>query len=161
MASEVVRDRSVRLNVPDLAAFRRELKKMSDDLPKELRALNLDYAEEVKVHAQSSYRSRPGVAPKVAATVKALGQQTGAAVTIGGGSSIGGYVALGVEFGGGKYKAGSPSPRGGYTSQFPAWRGRGPGAGYSLYEAIRQLARTLDNRYGTRLEQLARRAFPD
>ena len=161
MASEVVRDRSVRLYVPELGNFRRELKKMSDDLPKELRALNLDYAEEVAEHTRASYRSRPGVAPKVASTVKALGQQTGAAVTIGGGSSIGGQVALGVEFGGGKYRAGSPSPRGGYTSQFPAWRGRGPGAGYSLYETIRRLARTLDIRYGIRLASLARRAFPD
>jgi hypothetical protein len=145
----VRRDRSQSVRIEGLADFRRELKALSEALPGELRDLNKEIADKVAGTARSSFQGRSGSAPKVAGTVKSYGQATGAAVAIGGGSTIGGQVAMGNEFGSVAHK------------QFPAWRGNDAGAGYSLYPAIRRGTSDIEDTYGDRLERLARRAFPD
>lgn len=160
MAPQTIRDRGSGVKIVGMREFRRELKALGGDLPKSLRDLNRDIAEPIGAAARASFASRRGVAPKVARTVRVFGQQTGAAVQIGG-SGLAGQVTMGAEFGGGKYRSGRPSPGGGYTSQFEPWRGNDRGAGYSLYPAVRAGTKDILDRYGDRLEQLARRAFPD
>ena len=147
-----------RIRVDGLKEFRRELKALDAQWPKELRTANKEAADIVAEGTRSSFLSRPGVAPKVAASVKALAQQTGAAVQIGGDRWP---FALGSEFGGGKFGAGRPSPRGGHTTQFPAWRGSGPGAGYSLYPTFRAKREEVIETYGRAIDRLTARAFPD
>lgn len=44
--------------------------------------------------------------------------------------------AFGAEFGGGKHGKGNPTPKGGYTTQFPPHRGR---AGYFIFPTVRRL----------------------
>jgi len=78
-----------------------------------------------------------------------LAQQRGAAVRIGGGSSVGGLVALGNEFGALRYK------------QFPPWRGNGEEAGYALWPSIRENRDRVVEVYGDAIERLAAAAFPD
>ena len=90
-----------------------------------------------------SFRSRRGVAPKVAASVKSLASQSSASVKIGGKRWP---YALGSNFGSDRYR------------QFPPFR---RGRDYSLYRTIaRQRERTM-NVYANALEDLTKLAFPD
>lgn len=147
-----------RIEVKGLKDFQRELRRIDKELPKELRQVSLTAANLVAEGTRSSFASRAGVTSAVAASVKALAQQRGAFVRIGGSGKA--EAALGAEFGGGKYGAGRPSPFGGHTTQFASWRGSGSDAGYSLYPTLRSKTDELIDLYGDALEALAARAFP-
>lgn len=148
-----------RVEIKGLKNFRTELKRIDSELPKELRKVNLAAAKLVAEGTRSSFASRPGVTSAVAASVKALAGQKSASVRIGGAGKA--EAALGHEFGGGKYSAGRPSPAGGHTTQFPAWRGSGGDAGYSLFPTLRESTDELVEMYGDALMDVADRAFPD
>lgn len=129
-----------------LKELRKELKAASTAFPKELRTVNLAAAQTIADATAASFAADPHVSHLVAPTVKALAQQVGGQVRIGGDSAP---MTMGAEFGSVKYK------------QFPPWRGSGPGAGYHLYETLRNKQPDIVERYGVLLDQLMRKAFPD
>lgn len=131
-----------RIEVLGLKDFQRELRRLDKAWPRELRAANRDAAEIVARGTRSSFASRPGVAPKVAASVKVLAQQRSAAVRIGGRRWP---YALGSEFGSRRYPQFPPVLRG----------------GYSLYPTIKASRDEMVEEYGEAVDRLMRRAFPD
>ena len=134
-----------KVRVEGLKELRRELKAVDPAWPKELRKVNLAIAEDVAQGTRSVFSSMGGSAPKVASTVKALAQQARAQVKVGGGSSIGGQVAMGNLWGSNRYK------------QFP----RPASAGYALYPTLASLRPDIEDRYLDLLDDLLKRAFPD
>lgn len=147
-----------RVEIKGLKDFQRELRRIDKDLPKELRKVHMAAAQIVATGTRAKFARRPGVTSAVPKSVKAMAQQRSAVVRIGGKGKA--EAAIGHEFGGGKYRRGNPSPAGGYTTQFPAWRGSGGDAGYALYPTLRQKTDELIDLYGDALEDIARRAFP-
>lgn len=135
-----------RIQVDGLKELQSALRAADRDFPKQLRVANKSAADLVAEGTRSSFASRGGVAPKVAPSVKALAQQRNASVKIGGPKYP---FALGSEFGSIRYK------------QFPAWKGNGPDAGYSLYETIRDKRDDVVEVYGDALDKLTARIFPD
>lgn len=135
-----------KIRVDGLKDLRAELKKLDATFPKELRLRTKKVADGVADATRASFASRGGVAPKVAASVKALAQQTGAQIKIGGARFP---FALGSEFGSVRYK------------QFPTFKGSGPAAGYSLYETIRDRRQQIIEEYADMLEDLTAEAFPN
>jgi len=135
-----------KIRVDGLKDLRRELRAVDVAFPKELRLRTKKIADGVAAGTAASFASRGGVAPKVAASVKALAQQTGAQIKIGGPRFP---YALGAEFGSVQYK------------QFPPWKGSGPGAGYSLYETIRDRRQQIIDEYADMLTDLTAKAFPN
>lgn len=133
------------IEVDGLRDFQKALKQAGDDFPKELRVASKDAAEIVAAGTRQSFSSRSGVAPKVAASVKVLAQQRGAAVRIGGKAFP---YALGSNFGAG--------PR---YPQFPQFAGSGDD--YSLYKTIRARRAEVLESYGDAVDRLARKAFPN
>lgn len=130
---------------PPLKDLQRDLRRVNSQLPKELRLVNLAAANLIAEGTQASFSGRGGVAPKVAASVRAMAQQRSAQVRIGGNKYP---FALGSEFGSVRFK------------QFGAWRGSGADAGYSLYETVRRRQAAVVALYADRVEALARTAFP-
>lgn len=147
-----------RVEVRGLKDFQRELRRIDKELPKELRKVHMAAATLVAEGTRAKFLGRPGVTGAVPKSVKAMAQQRSAAVRIGGKGKA--EAALGHEFGGGKYGPGRPSPAGGYTTQFPAWRGSGSDAGYALYPTLREKTDDLIELYGDALDEVASRAFP-
>ncbi len=139
-------DKSAAVGVEEFLAFARSLKEIDDSLPRALRQVNKDAATLVATATKSSFEGRDGVAPKVAASVRVFAQQAGAQVGIGGDAFP---FALGSEFGSLRF------------TQFPAWRGAGATAGYSLYPTIRAKRDEVVEMHGKALDQLTARAFPD
>jgi len=138
-----------KVEVVGLKELRAELRSLGGSWPKELRTASKEAAELVADKTRASFAGGRGSAPKAASTVKALAQQTGAAVRIGGGAGVGGQVAMGNEFGSFRYR------------QFPGWRGSGAAAGYHLYPTIRDNTERVVEVYGDALGRLTKRAFPD
>lgn len=130
-----------RVEVHGVREFQRELRAAGREWPKELRVASRDAAEVVATGARRSFESRPGVAPKVADSVKVLAQQRSAAVRIGGRRWP---YAMGSEFGSKRYR------------QFPPPR-RG---GYSLYATIAATRDEVVEQYAEAVDRLMRRAFP-
>lgn len=137
-----------RIDVEGLRDLQRELRAVDAAFPRELRVANKEAAEIVAKGTRAKFESMGGSAPKVAPTVKALAQQRNASVKIGGGSSVGGQVAMGNEFGSVEFK------------QFPSWRGNSTGAGYALWPTIRETREEVIDFYGDAIDRLARKAFP-
>jgi hypothetical protein len=133
-----------KIEILGLRDLQRELRAADKAFPKELRAANKDAAEIVADATRASFASRGGVAPKVAASVKALAQQRSASVKIGGARFP---YALGSEFGGGA------RPR---TRQFPRFKK----GGYSLFPAIKDNREKVVDAYADAIDKLTRRAFP-
>lgn len=148
-----------KVELAGVKSFRQELRRIDKELPKELRKVHLAAAKIVAEGTRASFASRPKVTSAVATSVKALAGQQSASVRIGGTGKA--EAALGHEFGGGRFGKGRPSPAGGHTTQFPAWRGAGADAGYSLYPTLRSKTDDLVDLYGDALEEIARAAFPD
>lgn len=136
------------VRVEGLRELQREMRAVERALPRELRAASKEAADVVAEGTRRAFAGLGGSAPKVVPTVKALAQQRGASVKIGGSSSVGGKVALGNEFGSVRYK------------QFPSWRGSGQGAGYALFPTIRQRRDEVLETYGRALDRVTKRAFP-
>jgi hypothetical protein len=150
------------IDVANLREFQRALRDVDAKMPRELRVVNLRAAKIVAEDAASTMAGQPGVAKRVASSIKAIAQQREAAVRIGRTSvRKGTAMILGSEFGGGLHRAGNPTPRGGHTTQFPAHRGSGGDAGYAVYPSIRKNRAQVIDLYGEWLEDLAREAFPD
>jgi len=135
-----------KIRVDGLKDLRKALKALDGEWPKELRVRTKKVADGVAAGTATSFASRGGVAPKVAASVKAYGQQTGAQIKIGGARFP---FALGSEFGAVRYK------------QFPTFKGSGPTAGYSLYETIRDRRQQIIDEYADMLATLTAEAFPN
>ncbi|MGH9225701.1 MAG: hypothetical protein ACRD2W_18385 [Acidimicrobiales bacterium] len=133
------------VRVDGLRPFLSELRRLGAEFPKAIRQANKEVAEAVAIKARASFSSRPGVAPKVAPSVKAFAQQRAAQVQVGGARYP---FALGSEFGSVKFK------------QFPAWRGSGAGAGYSLFPTIRANREEIGRTYLDAVTRATARAFP-
>lgn len=141
----MAKDSSVAIDVVGLKDFQRELRQMDKAWAKELRVANKKAAEPIAKDTRSSFASRPGVAPKVAASVKVLAEQRSASIKIGGDKYP---YAMGSEFGSIQFK------------QFPPHRGSGSEAGYSLYPSIRSNRENVINVYGDLIDEVAKAAFP-
>ncbi len=128
---------------------RAALKAVDAELPRALKVGYKEIADKVATDARASFAARGGVAPKVASTVRALAQQSGASVAMG--DSAHPY-SMGAEFGGRR----SPT-----TQQFQPWRGSGANAGYSLFPAIRTGRDHMEQQLGELFDTLMRKAFPD
>jgi hypothetical protein len=136
------------VEVVHLRDFQRSLRLVSTAMPRELRQAGLRVAGLIVDDTQASLRSRPGVAPKVAPSVKALAQQRSASVRVGDtntghGSPLGPHAP---EFGSNRFK------------QFQPHSGK---EGYSLYPAIRKNQQRTIDAFGDELERLAAQAFPN
>lgn len=140
--------------VEGLAAYRRALKSIAVQLPKDLQKQLKAVAETAAARARSNYqrrfqssrRTRKGTAD----TIRALATQTGASVAFGGAR----YPWVpGQEFGSDKFK------------QFAPWSGPGPGghgsAGRVIYPAVRDEQEATMTDVQHRLDELARSAYPD
>lgn len=133
------------VRVTGLKELRRELKALEGAWPRELQKVNKAIAELVAEGTRDKLSYMPGSAPKVVPTVKALAQQMRAVVKVGGGSTIGGIVAMGNIWGAKRYP------------QFPAHiRG-----GYALYPTITENHEEITVRYLEMIDDLLKRAFPD
>ena len=130
-----------RIDVVGLRDFQRELRALDTAWPRELRKANKDAAEVVATATRASFTSRPGVAPKVAPSVKAQARQRNASVTIGGARYP---FAFGSNFGSKRFK------------QFP------PPAkpDHSLYRSIEAEGEDVVDAYEAALNRLAAKAFP-
>lgn len=131
-----------RIEVEGLRDLQRELRALDADAPKELRKANLEAAEVVAQATRQSFSSRGGVAPKVAASVRAVAQQRNASVKIGGARFP---YALGSNFGSLRYK------------QFP----RPTKPDYSLFVSIKAKRDDVLDTYDDALKKLTKKAFPD
>ena len=135
------------IRVEGLAQFQRELRRVSNDFPRELRLANLEAAEVVAKAARAKAQALGGVARKSAPSIKATAEQRRAKVSFGGPKFP---FALGAEFGGGS----RPS-----TRQFKAWRGNDSGAGYFVFPEIRRTKDAFLEVYEKGLFDLIERAF--
>lgn len=131
-----------RIDVVGLRDFQRELRTLDKAWPRELRKANLEAAEVVAEATRQSFASRPGVAPKVAASVKALAQQRNASVKIGGARFP---YAMGSNFGSVRFL------------QFPP----PTDPDYSLFRSITAKRREVLNVYEKELKHLTDKAFPN
>lgn len=139
-------NRSESVRVEGLRDFIRELRALDATLPKEVRSITKDLADDVADKSGQSFSGRSGVAPKVAASVKALAQQRGAQVKFGGPQWP---YAMGAEFGSSRYK------------QFEPWRGSGAGAGYSVFPVVRKERERIVVFFNRGLKHLFAKAFPN
>lgn len=132
-----------KIEVEGLKDFQRALKDAGGDFPKELRLASKEAAKVVATGTRQSFLSRAGVAPKVAASVKVLASQRGAAVRIGGNKFP---YALGSNFGSVRFR------------RFPMFAGHG--SDYSLYKTIKAKRDEVIEVYGEAVDRIARKAFP-
>lgn len=134
------------VRVEGLRELTKALRQVDKDLPKEVQRANKAIAESVADKTRASFAGRGGVAPKVAASVKALASQRDAKVRIGGNRWP---YAMGAEYGSLAFK------------QFDPWRGSHEGAGYSLWPTIRSQRTEIEDEFLRSIDAIARRAFPD
>jgi hypothetical protein len=134
------------VEVHGLDDFRRELRKLADDLPRELTDANFQVATLVSQDAKQRASGVSRGARKSAESLSAARTQAAAKVRMGGSRYP---FAAGFEFGSIRYP------------QFPAWRGSGPTAGYWLYPSIRANNDRIVDMYGDLLDRITREAFPN
>lgn len=139
-------DKSQAVRIEGLAEFQRELRQVSSDLPKELKAANLLAAQFVATRARGRAEGLGSVAAKTAPSIKAAAEQRRAKVALGGGAFP---FAMGAEFGG----KGRPT-----TQQFQPHRGT---QGYFLYPTIRSSRDEFVEVIARAIDQLMHRAFPN
>lgn len=157
-------DRSIAIGIDGLVALQRDLRAVDADLPKDLRALNLEVAESVASKAQARAVAHGGALAKAAPAIKAGAEQRGAFVRLTASTKY--PMVLGAEFGAGQNTRRIGKVRGGgirsYVGfrQFDAWRGNGADAGYAVYPTIRAENEHIVAAYSERLAQLLDRAFP-
>lgn len=146
-----------RYEIKGLADFKRELRKINDQLPKELGNVNHDVAQYVKRRAQG--RASTPLEHRAAATMTAARQQRTALIRLGGARNP---EALGAEFGAGRNIERHTS-RGSVAgwNQFRPWRGSGLDAGYFLFPTIRDDTPQILDLYLDLIDRLAKKAFPD
>jgi len=145
----------VYVGVVGLEEFRKALRTMDKQLPRELRKANKNAAEVVASAARSRAESQGGVQAKTAPSVKAAAEARHAKVSLGGARYP---FALGANFGAGHNKPRSTS-RGAVLgwNQFPAWGGNQVTGGANdmfLYWAIRAKRAAFMRAYERELDQL-------
>lgn len=158
-------------SIPELNTFKRALGIIEKDLPKELRKEHKEIAEWIRILSDSRASVLGGVHRHAMDAIKAVGRTNESAIRLAEGVSH--PEVFGAEFGGGKYGAGHPKsmtgdrpgkygrPFGGYTTQFPKWRGSGKGAGYIIYPTIAEHSDDIVDKYGDVVDRLAHKAFPE
>lgn len=139
--------------VRGLKEFRRELRKSTDLLPKEVGAANAEAAEVVLSAARKNASALGGVAAKVIRSNGLRPSKAAAAVKVILGSESVPY-AIGAEYGSIRYK------------QFKEWRGNQwtpdqGSVGYFLHPAIRDTREEFIETYADIIMRLTRKAFPD
>ncbi len=134
------------VEVQGLDDFRRELRRLGSDLPRELADANFQVASLVTQRAKARASGASRGARKSAESLSAARTQATAKVRMGGSRYP---FAAGFEFGSIRYP------------QFPAWRGSGEGAGYWLYPTIRAENDRIIDIYGDLIDAIAARAFPN
>ena len=134
------------VQVEGLREFQRELRKLGDDLPRELAAANKQVAELVVDKAQRRAATVSPGARKSAESLSAARMQRIAAIRLGGNRHP---YAAGYEFGSIRHP------------QFPPWRGSDANAGYFLYPTIRRENDAIVEVYADLIDAIARAAFPD
>lgn len=155
------------VEVKGLREFRRDLKQVSDDLPKEMRDFNKnEVAEPIARLAQVYAHGMGGVQAKAASAITGYATATQASVGFPSGSSN--HPEAPVAFWGAKkhtgwYAAGwysnSPKQHPDWVgnSWQPGWRGQGP---YAINDAVADAADDLPEKYGEMIERLSAKAFP-
>lgn len=144
------------IEIKGLVDFRKALRDLNRELPKELGNINKAVADFVVQRAKG--RASTDLEHRAADTLKAARTQRVALVRLGGPKYP---EALGAEFG-----AIQGIPRNTHRgtmqgwNQFRPWRGNSTEAGYFLYPTIREDTPEIIEMYGNLLEQLARKAFP-
>lgn len=156
-------ERSVEIR--GLKDFRRELRKVSDELPKEMRDENKQIADDGARLAQVYALGMGGVQAKAAGAIK--GYATAVQASIGFPGKTARYPMAPVAFWGARKHTGWYAHINSNAQQHPDWvgnswmpgsRGQGP---YAINDAVADLADELPDRYGEMVERLAAKAFPD
>ena len=148
---------SVKIEVEGLRQFRAGLKQFAPEVAKTLAKSYTAIAELVKTQATSKAMGEGGVEAHAVknGALSAVASVTGVAIRLDASKSP---AAFGAEFGGGRFRAGSPTAQGGYTSQFKPHKGR---TGYFLYPTIRDMQEPIETMFMDAVEHAAREAFPD
>ena len=139
-------------HITNLTKAQRALRQLAPDAHKELKVASREIAERIVVHARGQAST-----PQQAKAAQSLRSRAGDTPTVALGSKAVPF-ALGAEFGGGRFRAGFPTPDGGYTSQFPPWRGNGTAAGYFLYPTVRNLGPWIGETYLEALDDAVAKA---
>lgn len=134
------------VQIEGLREFQQELRRLGDDLPRELGGANKQVADLVVSKATRRASSVSAGARKSAESLTAARMQRIAAIRLGGSRYP---FAAGYEFGSVRYP------------QFPPFRGSGPTAGYWLYPTIRAEADEIAEVYLELIDAISRLAFPD
>lgn len=148
------------VEIKGLSEFRRELKAMGPEFPKELRVIHKDIADRVAADARSVASGMSRLQASAAPMIRGYATQREARVGFPGGTKAG-AAFWGMRRHSGWY-AGKPGP-----PQAPKWVGAGwePGvAGQGPYAINDALARKVPDivlRFERMIEDLAARAFPD
>jgi len=137
------------VEVEGLAQFRRDLKDIDRNLPKELGQEFRKISELIVTAASQKATLLGGVAAKAADAIKATSRSDSATVRLK--ASDKPYV-LGAEFGGQRRPT---------TQQFEPWRGSDENAGYFLYPAIREREQEMLSMYAEAVGRVTALAFPE
>jgi len=161
--------------IPGLNQFLRDARKLGPEFNKALRQGSIDVADHVvektKANANTqqermvakALQARPDRIPKIRVNSSRGFPATGRPNR--GRSQAAKVKAIdvwfGIEFGGGKYGKGNPTPRrsyadgstvgGGYTTQFRPHKGRN---GYFFYPTVREEGREIERLYGEVIEKV-------
>ena len=154
------------VQIVGLADFRRDLKAVGDEWPKELRKVNKAVADKARDWARGEASSLGGVHAKASPAIKSFATATQAKVGVTVGDRR--YPFAAVATWGAKRRTGWYAARR-YTNsprQHPPWvgntwdtgvAGQGP---YAINSAIARHERALAEMYMDGIEELAARAFP-
>lgn len=131
------------IRVTGLTELNRALRQVDPVLQKELKAANLEVAQDVTLAAKGKAAGLGSTAAKVAPSISAAARNVAAGVSFGGAAYP---FAEGAEFGAVQY------------AQFQPFRGSGPDAGYFVYPAIRDKAGDIEASYLDALDTMIRKA---
>lgn len=153
------------VEIGGLKDFRRELKKVGDEFPDQLKKFNKDLADDVARVAEAYAVSMGGVHAKAAPAIKGYGTATEASIGFPAKSAR--YPYASVAFWGAKKHTGWYRHINSDEPQHPEWvgnswdagrRGEGP---YAINDAVAQVADDVADRYGELIERLTAQAFPN
>jgi hypothetical protein len=150
-----------RVDVHGLPEFRRELKVLDGNWPKELRKVHKKIADEAARRSRGVAGGMGGVQGKAAGTIKGQATQKNARIST---SGIGHVAFWGAKkhtgwYAGGQYRVST-------GRQHPQWVGNswevaGPGGPYAINPALRSYMPSMLDEYAEMIDDLARRAFPN
>jgi hypothetical protein len=136
-----------RVEVTGLKQLLRDVRKVENDLPKEMRQHLIPVSQAVLARSRSRAQSLGGVQAHAARRgLRAGATQNSAWIKLVGTREP---TIFGAEFGGGRRKT---------TRQFPPWRGSGGGAGYFVFPTIRGMSGDITDQLENGIRDLMRRA---